>query len=110
MRMVKFARTKPVSASADFLVLFVDGKASETKMLGGDKQLEPLAQNIRTAKFDFAIPENGSGRIVRQGILSCSAYDPSCMFLMMLPNDATASSRSSIPIRTGETKVIQLHQ
>ena len=110
MRMVKFARTKPVSASADFLVLFVDGKVSETKMLGGDKLLEPLAQNIRSAKFDFAFPENGAGRIVRQGILSCSAYDPNCMFLMMLPNDATATSRSSIPIRAGETKVIQLHQ
>ena len=108
MRMVKIARLKPVSASADLLILFENGKVSEIKMLGGDEKLEPLSQNLKTAKFDVTLPDEGPERIVRQGFLSCSAYDPNCMFLMMLPGDAAATSRSSIPIRSNQTKVIQL--
>jgi tetratricopeptide (TPR) repeat protein len=108
MRMIKFPRTRPVSASADFLVLFAGGKVSDVKMLGGDPRLEPYGDTLRQTRFNFSFPDEGPEHVVRQGILSCSVYDPECMFLMMLPADARAYSLSGTPIHAGETKVIHL--
>ena len=108
LRMVHLARIKPLSASADFLVLFAGGKVSDVKMLGGDPKLEPYGSLLKQARFNIAFPDDGPEHVVRQGILSCSAYDPNCMFLMMLPADASTYSRSGIPIHAGETKVINL--
>lgn len=108
MRIVKIPRGKPLTASGDFLVLFSGGKVSGVKMLGGDAKLEPMGDALREAKFETVAPDDGPEHIVRQGILSCSVYDPSCMFLMMLPNDATATSRSGTPIHAGETRVIHV--
>jgi tetratricopeptide (TPR) repeat protein len=108
LRIVHLTRIKPLSASADFLVLFAGGKVSDVKMLGGDAKLEPYADLLKQTKFNVAFPDEGPEHVVRQGILSCSVYDPSCMFLMMLPADATTYSRSGIPIQAGETKVIHL--
>jgi tetratricopeptide (TPR) repeat protein len=108
LRIVHLTRIKPLSASADFLILFAGGKVSDVKMLGGDAKLEPYADLLKQAKFNMTFPDEGPEHIVRQGILSCSVYDPNCMFLMMLPADATTYSRSGTPIHAGETKVIHL--
>jgi len=108
LRIIHLARVKPLSASADFLVLFAGGKVSDVKMLGGDAKLEPYADLLKQAKFNVTFPDEGPEHVIRQGILSCSVYDPSCMFMMMLPADATTYSRSGIPIHAGEIKVIHL--
>ena len=108
LRIVHLARVKPLSASADFLVLFVGGTVSDVKMLGGDPKLEPYENLLKQVKFNVAFPDKGPEHIVRQGILSCSVYDPSCMFMMLLPADATTYSRSGTPIHAGETKVIHI--
>lgn len=108
LRIVHLARIRPLSASADFLVLFAGSTVSDVKMLGGDPRLEPYVNLLKQAKFNMAFPDDGPEHVVRQGILSCSVYDPSCMFLMMLPADATTYSRSGTPIHAGETKIIQL--
>jgi tetratricopeptide (TPR) repeat protein len=110
LRMIKIARGKPMNGSADFLIMFVNGKPAEVKELGGDAALQPLGEALKTAEFSNIFPDAGPEHVVRQGILSCSAYDSKCMFLMMLPNDATASSRMPVPIGQGQTTVIQLHQ
>jgi hypothetical protein len=62
-------------------------------MLGGNSALDPYEALLKQAKFNTVFPDDGPERIVRQGILSCSVYDPSCMFMMMLPADATATAR-----------------
>ena len=108
MRIVHLPRLKPLSASADFLVLFAGGKVSEVKMLGGDQNLEPYGSLLKQARFTAPFPDQGPERVVRQGVLSCSAYDPDCMFLMMLPADASTYSRSPDPIHSGEIKVIHV--
>ncbi|WP_263353109.1 DUF3857 domain-containing protein [Acidicapsa acidisoli] len=108
LRMVHLARGKPLSASGDFLVMFADGKLSDVKMLGGDPKIEPYANLLKEAKFNIAFPDEGPEHVIRQGILSCSVYDPNCMFLMMLPADASTESRGYVPMRAGETKTIQL--
>jgi hypothetical protein len=56
-----------------------NGNVSEIKILGGDEKLEPLSQSLKTAKFDVTLPDDGPERFVRQGFLSCAAYDPNCM-------------------------------
>jgi predicted Zn-dependent protease len=108
MRIVHLARIKPVSGSGDFLVLFAAGKVSEVKMLNGDPAIEPYADLLKQAQFNVDFPDGGPEQVIRQGILSCSVYDPKCMFLMMLPADANTESRGYVPIHAGETKTIQL--
>jgi tetratricopeptide (TPR) repeat protein len=108
LRIVHLARVKPLSASADFLILFAGGKVIDVKMLGGDPKLEPYVELLKQTKFNMIFPDEGPEYIIRQGILSCSVYDPSCMFLMMLPADASTYSRSGTPIHAGESKVIHL--
>jgi tetratricopeptide (TPR) repeat protein len=108
LRTAHLPREKPVTASADFLVLFAGGKVSDVKMLGGDPTLETYGSLLIQGKFNIPFPDDGPERIIRQGILSCSAYDPNCMFLMMLPADASTHSRSEAPIHAGETTVIHL--
>jgi len=108
LRIVHLARVKPISASADFLILFAGGKVTEVKLLGGDAKLEPYGNMLKQAKFNLPFPDDGPEHIVRQGILSCSVYDPTCMFLMMLPADASTYSRSGTPIHAGETQVIHV--
>jgi tetratricopeptide (TPR) repeat protein len=110
MRIVHLPLVKPLSASADFLVMFANGKPPQIKMLGGDARLEPLGDSLKLAKFNTVYPDEGPEHIVRQGILSCSSYDRNCMFLMMLPPDAGAISRSPSAIHPGETRVIEIHQ
>ena len=111
LRIVHLSRIKPQSASGDFLVLFADGKVSDVKMLGGNSNLKPYENLLKQAKFDFIFPDQGPEHVIRQGILSCSEYDPKCMFMMMLPADANTNSRMGTPIHAGETKEIRLqHQ
>jgi tetratricopeptide (TPR) repeat protein len=100
MRTIRVARIKPLSASADFLVLIAGGKVNEVKMIGGDPSLVVYADRLKQAKFNVIFPDEGPEHIIRQGILSCSPYDPNCMFLMMLPTDASSRSRMDIPLHT----------
>ena len=113
LRIIHLARTKPVSASADFLVLFAGSTVSDVKMLGGDTTLGNYTDVLKQTNFDFSFPDSGPEHVVRQGILSCSVYDAKCMFFMMLPADASTNSRAGVSmrqgeIRQGETKTVKL--
>jgi tetratricopeptide (TPR) repeat protein len=109
LRILHFPRQKPVTASADFLILFANGKVTEVKQLGGDSQLASYTTQIKEAKYNQTFPDQGPEHILRQGILSCSVYDHNCMFMLMLPADATATSQSSTPIPINQKTIpIQL--
>jgi len=98
LRIIHLARAKSLSASADFLILFAGGTVSDVKMLGGDPAMETYVNLLKQTKFNMTFPDAGLEHVVRQGILSCSVYDPNCMFMMMLPADATTYSRTGIPL------------
>jgi hypothetical protein len=85
LRIIHLPRAKPVTASADFLVLFAGGKVSAVKLLGSDAKLAPYVDLLKQAQFNLPFPDDGPEHVVRQGILSCSEYDPKCMFMMTLP-------------------------
>lgn len=97
LRMVHLPRGKPLSASGDFLIMFSGGKVSDVKMLNGDANIVPYTDLLKQAKFNIAFPDEGREHVIRQGILSCSIYDPNCMFLMMLPADASTESHTYVP-------------
>jgi tetratricopeptide (TPR) repeat protein len=106
LRILHLPREKSISASADFLVLFTNGKPTDVKMLGGDPRIEPYSATLKTLKFDLPFPDDGPEHVVRQGTLSCSIYDTKCMFMMMLPADASIYSRSIT--RNVQTTTIKL--
>jgi tetratricopeptide (TPR) repeat protein len=108
LRLIHLPRVKPITASADFLILFVGGKVSAVKLLGGDAKLAPYVDLLKQAQFNVPFPDDGPEHVIRQGILSCSEYDPKCMFIMMLPADANTRSRMGTPVHADETKAIHL--
>jgi hypothetical protein len=113
LRILHLPRLKPVSGSADFLVLFAAGKPTGVKMLGGDANVSEYGDVLRHTDFHVDLPDDGPEHVVRQGILSCSIYDAKCMFFMMLPADASTNSRAGMtlppPAIRGETRTIKIN-
>jgi tetratricopeptide (TPR) repeat protein len=91
MRTIALGKIAPVSGSADvFVVITASGgttKIEAAKFISGEEKLKPLTENLRTAKVDFAFPDDVPTKILRRGILSCSKTTGECEFLMMLPED-----------------------
>jgi len=84
--------------------MFANGEPPQVHTLGGEAALFPLADALKDARFKNLFARRRPERVIRQGILSCSVYDPKCMFMMMLPGDATAASQMELPVHG--TKVI----
>ena len=91
MRTIKFGKIAPASGSADFFVLITStgGKArvEAAKFVSGEEKLKPLTENLRSAKIDFAFPDDVPTQILRRGTLSCSKETGECEFVMILPED-----------------------
>ncbi len=90
MRTIKLGKIASVSGTAEFFAILTsssDGsKIEAAKFISGEEKLKPLTENLRSAKMDFAFPDNVSTKILRRGTLSCSK-DGDCEFVMMLPED-----------------------
>lgn len=95
MRTIKLGKIAPATGSADFFVV-ITGSADETgtisavKFISGEEKLKPLADNLRSAKIDFAFPDTAPTKILRRGVLSCSQTTRECEFVMILPEDVHA--------------------
>ncbi len=75
--------------SAEFFLLFSKGKASEARFISGPDSLRTAAMALAQGDFGLEFPDDGPERVVRRGILSCSAYSkPSCQFTLLLPASA----------------------
>ena len=80
------------TGSADFFVLLSGGagtpaRAEAVKFVSGDEKLKILSDAIRTAEYRVAFPDNTPVKVLRRGVLSCSAATGKCMFVLMLPDD-----------------------
>ncbi len=76
-----------LAGSAEFFILFSRDKVEETLFISGDAGLREAGKTLSKARFDVAFPDDGSERIARRGILSCSKYTtPSCQITMLLPS------------------------
>jgi tetratricopeptide (TPR) repeat protein len=89
MRTIKLGKIASVNGTADFFVVITSGagraKIDAAKFVSGEEKLKPLTENLRSAKIDFAFPDDMPTKILRRGVLSCTGGD--CQFVMMLPED-----------------------
>lgn len=74
--------------SAEFFVLFSAGKVEDVQFITGGETLKDAKNALMKAHFNVAFPDDGPEKIVRRGVLSCSAYTvPNCRFVFFLPSD-----------------------
>jgi hypothetical protein len=91
MRTIKLGKVAKETASAEFFVLLGPGSAGATvegvKFISGDEKLKRFTEALRTARYSVIFPDDSPTKILRRGILSCSATTGECAFVMVLPDD-----------------------
>ncbi|HEX3738461.1 MAG TPA: DUF3857 domain-containing protein [Terriglobales bacterium] len=91
LRTIHLGKVASVSGTADFFVIVTsssgDTKVQAVKFVSGDEKLKPLTESLRSAKIDFAFPDDAPTKILRRGTLTCSQDSHDCNFVMMLPED-----------------------
>ena len=86
LRSVKLKRLVAGSAEADFFLLFGPGpKIEAVEFVSGSQKLRAAGQVLSTANFQVAFPEGSSARLLRRGILMCSAIS-GCEAVLFTPN------------------------
>jgi len=95
MRTVKLGKLLKESASAEFFVLLAPGgggasgepaKVEGVRFVSGSEKLRPLAEALRSAHYPVAFPDDTPTKLVRRGILSCSATTAECVFVLLTPD------------------------
>jgi tetratricopeptide (TPR) repeat protein len=90
-RTIKLGKISQAPGTAEFFVVVssspVGPKIEAAKFVGGEEKLKPLTENLRSAKIDFAFPDDVPTKILRRGSLTCTEDSGECRFVMMLPED-----------------------
>lgn len=92
LRTVDIPKITKEAASAEFYVLFSAGKAADTQFISGSESLRNAGDTLLKARYDVSFPDDGPEKIVRRGILSCSAYSPACHFVFLLHSETVVRS------------------
>jgi Flp pilus assembly protein TadD/transglutaminase-like putative cysteine protease len=89
-RAVKLGKLLKESADAEFFVLLSsapDGaKVEDVRFVSGSDKLRPLGEALRSARYPVLFPDQAPTKVVRRGILSCSAATGECVFVLLLPD------------------------
>ncbi|MCU1302877.1 MAG: Tetratricopeptide repeat protein [Candidatus Sulfotelmatobacter sp.] len=91
MRSIDLGKAKE-TGSAEFFVLLSGGagmpaKAEAVRFVSGEEKLKVFTEALRTAEYRLTFPDDTPVKILRRGILSCSAAGGNCTFVLMLPDD-----------------------
>lgn len=83
------------NANAEFFVSLVpeagSAKLEAIKFISGDAKLGSLAQPaLSTARYPDLFPDGTPTKLIRRGLLSCSAATGDCLFVLMLPELVTS--------------------
>jgi TonB family protein len=97
LRTVKVPGLPKDTPVADYFVVVSRQGVQEVEIAADADAPKGVKEALRAASFDFVFPDDGTERIVRRGILSCSAYtNPNCQFTMLpLSNTNIAGMRTS---------------
>ncbi len=91
LRTIKLGKIAPADGTADFFVVLGSSsagtKVEAAKFITGEEKLKPLTENLRSAKINFAFPDDVPTKILRRGVLTCSKSSGECEFVMTLPED-----------------------
>jgi tetratricopeptide (TPR) repeat protein/transglutaminase-like putative cysteine protease len=71
--------------SAEFALAFVKGANVESKYLNGAEELREATKALAGSALHVVFPDDGPTKILRKGILSCSPYTKSCVFVFYPP-------------------------
>jgi TonB family protein len=92
LRTIKVPDLADRTGSAEFFLLLSPQGIQDTRFISGIDALSQAGEAIKAAKYEFAFPDSGPEKIVRRGVLSCSAYTvPSCNLTLLLPRDSQAA-------------------
>ncbi|HZZ17017.1 MAG TPA: DUF3857 domain-containing protein [Candidatus Sulfotelmatobacter sp.] len=91
LRTIDLGKAKD-NGTAEFFVLLSGGagtpaKAEAVKFVSGEEKLKIFTDALRTAEYRLTFPDDTPLKILRRGILSCSATTGNCTFVLMLPDD-----------------------
>jgi tetratricopeptide (TPR) repeat protein len=91
LRTIDLGKSKQ-TGNADFFVLLsgaagTAAKAETVKFVSGDEKLKSFTDALRTADYHLTFPDDTPVKVLRRGVLSCSASTGNCMFVLMLPDD-----------------------
>jgi Flp pilus assembly protein TadD len=89
---IKVPNANKSEGKADFFVLLKTGSGPEVvvdgvRFVSGEEKLEPLADALRTVRYDQSLPDSTPVKILRRGTLSCNANDSDCAFQMAQPDE-----------------------
>jgi tetratricopeptide (TPR) repeat protein len=92
LRTIDLGKAKE-TGSADFFVLLSGGastpaKVDAVKFVSGDEKLKMFTEALRTADYHLTFPDDTPVKILRRGVLSCTAPG-NCTFVLMLPDDVS---------------------
>jgi tetratricopeptide (TPR) repeat protein len=92
MRTVKLPLVVTGDATAEFFVVLAqDQKSSsvvveDVRFISGSESLKPADTALRSVNFKIPLPADGRPRLLRRGILFCSAHS-GCSFTLLNPQD-----------------------
>jgi transglutaminase-like putative cysteine protease/tetratricopeptide (TPR) repeat protein len=86
LRTIDIPEVMVKEGSAEFFLLFSEGKVSEARFISGPDSLRTAAIALAQASYGLEFPDDGPEKLVRRGILSCSETGkPGCQFTLLLP-------------------------
>jgi tetratricopeptide (TPR) repeat protein len=90
LRTTRLPDLKLKAGTAEFFLLFSPAGVVEVQFIHGDEALKAAAAAVRTPRYNMPFPDSGPEKIVRRGILSCSAVTtPACSIVLLLPANTT---------------------
>ncbi|HXI42743.1 MAG TPA: hypothetical protein VNH83_22365 [Bryobacteraceae bacterium] len=95
MRTTQVSIPAPRAGSAEFFLIFANNEKNpavvveDSKFIKGSEQLKFAEAALRSAKFNVSFPADGQPRLLRRGILFCSAQ-PGCSFTLLNPEDLSS--------------------
>jgi hypothetical protein len=92
MRTVSLKNLSKEDASGDFLLLVSSKGIEAVKFVGGNESLRPLADRLRAMHYETAFPDASPAKLVRRGMLCCSATSGDCKFTLIPPEDVRAAN------------------
>jgi hypothetical protein len=95
MRTVKIAKQPSYGfSSATFTLMLTPGKVESVEFVSGSEDLKPIAEKVKTAKFNLPVPDDlPVVRLARRGILTCGSMG--CDFTLLLPQNALGNQYPS---------------
>lgn len=94
LRTTKVPSLPKQTGSGDFSLLISRHGVEDVRATGSGTIVGDASAGLKAAKWDFRFPDNGPEKMIRQGILSCSALTtPSCRFTLLLTASARARAK-----------------